>query len=130
VLNGYQRGGGTTPGFINIGLDLNYADNGVGALNGNAADNGKFKIPNLRNVALTAPYMHDGRFATLDAVLEHYSHNIMNHPNLDSRLKDGNQAKQMNISDNDKTAIIAFLNTLTDYTMITDPKFSSPFITK
>jgi len=130
VANGYQRGGGTTPGFINIGLDLNYADNGLGALNGNTADNGKFKIPNLRNVALTAPYMHDGRFATLDDVLEHYSHNIMNHPNLDPRLKDGTQAKQMNITTDEKTAIIAFLNTLTDYTMITDLKFSNPFISK
>jgi cytochrome c peroxidase len=124
--NGYQLGGGG--GFVNIGLDANYADNGKGALNGNAADNGKFRIPNLRNVALTAPYMHDGRFATLEDVLDHYSHGIANHPNLDERLKgpDG-FAAQMNISSQEKQALIAFLNTLTDYTMITDPKFSNPF---
>jgi len=75
--------------------------------------------------------MHDGRYTTLDQVLEHYSHNIMNHPNLDSRLKDNNgQPHQMNITTDDKSAIIAFLNTLTDYTMINDPKFSDPFTVK
>ena len=127
MLNGYEQGGG----FINIGLDMNYSDNGLGALNHNPADNGKFKIPNLRNITLTAPYMHDGRFTTLNQVLDHYSHNIQNHPNLDSRLKDSNnQAMKMNISNQEKTAIIAFLGTLTDYTMITDPKFSNPFKTK
>ncbi len=129
-LNGYQSGGGNPDaiGFINIGLDQNYADNGLGDLTHNAADNGKFKIPNLRNIAFTAPYMHDGRFATLDAVLEHYSHGIVNHPNLDSRLKtSANQAKEMNISSNDKVALIAFLNTLNDYSVMTDPKFSNPF---
>ncbi len=133
VVGGYQQGGGsvTDPGFINIGLDLNYTDNGRALITGNSDDNGKFKIPNLRNVTLTAPYMHDGRFATLDAVLEHYSHGIANHPNLDSRLKGTNGlAVQMNISDQEKTAIIAFLGTLTDNTVVTDPKFSNPFITQ
>ncbi len=115
-------------GFVNIGLDVNYADKGRGGFTHDAADDGKFKIPNLRNVALTAPYMHDGRFATLDAVLEHYSHGIVNHPNLDPRLKgtDG-QARQMNITPDEKTAIIAFLNSLTDFSMITNPAYSNPF---
>jgi cytochrome c peroxidase len=124
MQNGYEMGGG----FVNIGLDMEYADNGVGALNGSTSDNGKFRIPNLRNIALTAPYMHDGRFATLNDVLDHYSHGIKNHPNLDSRLKGADSlAVQMNISSQEKGALIAFLNTLTDYTMITDPKFSNPF---
>jgi cytochrome c peroxidase len=127
AVNGYQMGGG----FVNIGLDEVYADNGLGALDKNPADNGKFKIPNLRNVALSAPYMHDGRYATLNDVLEHYSSGIANHPNLDARLRDANgQPRKMNISDQEKTAIIAFLNTLTDYTTITDPKYSSPFKVK
>jgi cytochrome c peroxidase len=133
ITGGYQHGGGSPSdqGFINIGLDLNYADNGRGLITGNPADNGKFKIPNLRNVMLTAPYMHDGRFATLNDVLEHYSHGIVNHPNLDPRLRDakGNTI-QMNIPEQDKISIIAFLGTLTDNIMTTDPKFSNPFITQ
>ena len=129
VLNGYQLGGGG--GFINIGLDKNYRDVGLADVTGQASDVGKFKIPTLHNVALTAPYMHDGRFKTLDAVLNHYSEGIQNHPNLDFRLKNfNNQPRQMNISYHDKQAIIAFLNTLTDYSMITDPKFSNPFSVK
>jgi cytochrome c peroxidase len=124
VFNPYQIGGG----FVNIGLDATTTDKGRGGFTHNLADDGKFKIPNLRNVALTAPYMHDGRFATLDAVLEHYSHGIANHPNLDPRLKELNgQAKNMNISAEEKTAIIAFLNALTDFTMITNRDFSNPF---
>ncbi|MEO8149724.1 MAG: cytochrome c peroxidase [Bacteroidia bacterium] len=118
-------------GMANIGLDKNYADNGLGLITGDPNDNGKFRIPILRNVALTAPYMHDGRFTTLDDVLEHYSHGIAKHKNLDQRLRDtDNQPKKFNISDQEKTALIAFLNTLTDYTVVTDPKFSNPFKVK
>lgn len=123
-LNGYQIGGG----FVNVGLDMEYLDNGVGSLTNNPVDNGKFKIPNLRNVALTAPYMHDGRFKTLGEVMEHYSHGIVNHPNLDIRLRGADGlAAQLNISMQEKDAIIAFMNTLTDFEMITDPRFSNPF---
>jgi len=115
-------------GFVNIGLDADYTDKGRYNVTSNQADIGKFKVPDLRNVALTAPYMHDGRFASLDEVLNHYSHGIVNHPNLDARLKDAHgNSVQMNISSQEKTAIIAFLNTLTDYTMISDPNFSDPF---
>jgi cytochrome c peroxidase len=61
-------------------------------------------------------------------VLNHYSNGIQNHPNLDSRLKgSNNRALVLNIPEKDKKAIIAFLNTLTDYQMITDPRFSNPF---
>ncbi len=123
--NGYEVFGG---GFANIGLDNTYADDGLSKVTGKQTDAGKFKIPSLRNVALTAPYMHDGRFSTLDEVMEHYSGEIANHPNLDFRLRDANgQVEQKNISDFDKKAIIAFLNTLTDTQVITDPKFASPF---
>ena len=86
-------------------------------------------MPSLRNIALTAPYMHDGRFATLNDVLEHYSHGITDNGNLDSRLRDSsNQPRRMNISDHEKEALIAFLNTLTDYSAVLDKKFSSPFV--
>jgi cytochrome c peroxidase len=114
--------------FANIGLDKNYADNGLADVTNNWEDRGKFKIPSLRNVALTAPYMHDGRFNTLDEVMDHYSKGIEDHPNLDPRLKTATGGvRVMEIPAADKTAIIAFLNTLTDHKMITDPKFSDPF---
>jgi len=122
-------GGYTGFEFMNIGLDYPNVDVGAGAITKDPSWNGKFKIPNLRNVALTAPYMHDGRFAKLEDVLEHYSHGIQDDPNLDDRLKDKvtGEPMRMNISDNEKKAIVAFLNTLTDYSMITDDRYSSPF---
>jgi cytochrome c peroxidase len=114
--------------FANVGLDVAYADNGLETVTGNPADAGKFKIPSLRNVALTAPYMHDGRFETLEEVMEHYSEGIENNPNLDVRLRSSDgQPMAFHIPEQDKRAIIAFLNTLTDQSMITDPKFSNPF---
>lgn len=103
-------------------------DNGVGAANNNPNDNGKFKTPSLRNIALTAPYMHDGRFATLDDVLQFYSNDIQNHPNLDRVLRTNNGPRRLNLNANDRAALVAFLNTLTDETFINDPKFSDPFV--
>jgi len=115
-------------GFANIGLDVNSADPGVGGITGNFRDLGKFKIPSLRNVQLTAPYMHDGRFATLDDVLNHYSHGIQANANLDIRLQDQfGSPRHFDISDSEKKAIIEFLKTLTDYDFVSDPKFSDPF---
>ncbi len=106
-------------GTANIGLDVSYKDNGRG--------NGKFKIPSLRNIELTGPYMHDGRFTTLEQVINHYSEGIQNHPSLDEKFRDGMKAKKLNLSENDKVALIAFLKTLTDKNLITNPKFSDPF---
>jgi cytochrome c peroxidase len=114
--------------FANIGLDEDYADKGLQAVTEQPTDAGKFKIPSLRNVALTAPYMHDGRFETLGDVVDHYSDQIADHPNLDARLKSPTGSPvAFNISDHEKEALIAFLNTLTDYSVVTDPKFSNPF---
>lgn len=113
--------------FSNIGLDIQYQDKGLQAVTQRQEDNGKFKIPSLRNVALTAPYMHDGRFKTLDEVLDHYSKGIENNSNLDTRLKENGRPKVFDIPEHEKTAIIAFLNTLTDDQMISDPKYSNPF---
>ena len=117
--------------FANIGLNDVYSDKGLGARTNIESDNGKFRIPSLRNTALTAPYMHDGRFATLDDVIDHYSHGMNSHKNLDDRLKNqsGNVAR-FNITDHEKRALISFLNTLTDFDMISDPNLSDPFITK
>jgi cytochrome c peroxidase len=107
-------------GATNIGLDLVYKDNGLG--------NGKFKIPGLRNVALTGPYMHDGRFNTLEEVINHYSNGVKPHKHLDVKFTDGKgNVKHINFTTIEKKALVAFLNTLTDTEMTTNPKWSNPF---
>lgn len=116
--------------FVDIGLDQAPQDKGRADVTFNSEDVGKFKIPKLQNVVLTSPYMHDGRFATLDEVIDHYSTNILYSPNLDTLLKHNGLPKQMLISQEEKIALISFLHTLTDYQMITDPKYSSPFKVK
>ena len=117
-----------TTDFRDIGLDATAKDLGRGGITHNPAEYGKFRVPSLENVALTAPYMHDGRFKTLDEVIDHYSHSIENSANLDFFLKDGNnQPLAMNISPDEKRALIAFLNTFTDNTVAADPKLSNPF---
>lgn len=113
----------------NIGLDAAYKDQGRGKLTGNSSDNGKFMVPVLLNVEHTAPYMHDGRFKTLEEVVEHYNSKIQNHPNLDFRLRDFNgQPKKLNLTDADKAALVAFLKTLSDNKIFTDQRFSDPFV--
>jgi cytochrome c peroxidase len=109
---------------LNNGLDADYkqADGGVGDRTLVAADLGLFKSPSLRNVEFTAPYMHDGRLATLEDVVEHYNRNVKPHPNVDGRVR-----RRLNLSNADKAALIAFLKTLSDAKFITDPKFSDPF---
>ncbi len=112
--------------FADIGLEQNPTDKGLGA--NSPGKDGMFKIPSLRNVALTAPYMHDGRFATLEEVVNHYSDNIANSANLHWTLKGGDgQAIRMNLSETDKKSLVAFLNALTDNQYVNDPKFSDPF---
>ncbi|MEM7368241.1 MAG: cytochrome c peroxidase [Bacteroidota bacterium] len=108
-------------GTANIGLDLNYEDNGL--------NEGQFKIPSLRNIALTGPYMHDGRFERLEEVINHYSHGIQAHKNLDPKFM-GNEGEvlRMKFSPLEVQSLIAFLHTLTDETMLTDPKYSDPFL--
>ena len=118
------------PGPKNNGLDAdNTADKGVGGITGRPNEEGKFKVPSLRNIALTAPYMHDGRFATLSEVIDHYSTGVKNNPNLDPPLKLPNGGvRNGNFTEAQKQALIAFLNTLTDYNLVSDEKFSDPFI--
>lgn len=121
---------GLQESMANNGLDLAYADAGRQGHTGNEQDRAIFKVPMLRNIALTAPYMHDGRFATLEEVVEHYNSGIKMHPNLHSNLrdeKDYTKPKQMNMTAEEKQALVAFLQTLTDETFISDPRFSNPF---
>jgi cytochrome c peroxidase len=109
---------------LNNGLDADVtnSDGGVGDQTLSAADLGRFKAPSLRNVEFTAPYMHDGRFATLEEVIDHYSRNVKRHPNADGRVR-----RPLNFSATEKTALVAFLKTLSDPKFIADPKFSDPF---
>ncbi len=112
--------------FENNGLDdvatLNdFEDKGLGGFNNNILDNGKFRVPTLRNIAETAPYMHDGRFNTLEEVVDHYAsggHGVEN---------ENVNIKAFNISPEDKSALIAFMKTLSDQDFLENPAFKSPF---
>ena len=108
---------------VNTGLDedAEHTDGGVGDITLNPRDMGHFNSPSLRNVEFTTPYMHDGRFATLEAVIDHYSSGGKNHPNKDVRVQ------PLHFTDSEKAALIAFLKTLTDRQFLADPKFSDPF---
>ncbi|CAH1000569.1 Cytochrome c551 peroxidase [Neolewinella maritima] len=111
--------------FHNNGLDDvasldDFIDKGLGGVNGNRFDNGKFRTPTLRNIALTAPYMHDGRFETLEEVLDHYAsggHDVENEdPNITG----------FTLTEREKEALLAFLHTLTDESLLTDARFAAP----
>lgn len=118
----------TAPLEKNNGLDLTTIDRGFGAVANNTALDATFKVGTLRNVELNAPYMHDGRFATLEQVIEHYSSGVRNHPNLSPQLRLPNgQPRLGNFTPQDKAALVAFLKTLTDVSVSTDVKFSNPF---
>lgn len=112
----------------NNGLDATTTDIGIAVVTNNIADQGLFKVGSLRNIALTAPYMHDGRFATLEEVVEHYNSGVKAHPNLSPQLKTPNGTPRvLNLSVADKAALVAFLKTLTDNTVATEAKYSNPF---
>lgn len=117
--------GGTFTDFEmrNNGLDLVYKDSGRYNITGNPADIGKFKTPTLRNIELTAPYMHDGRFATLLDCINHYNFGIQNHPNASALLTDKTKGRMKAL---DVQNLLAFLKTLTDEDFIKNPKFSNP----
>lgn len=128
AIDGFQ-------GFHNNGLDTDEnMDEGLMAVTGNPADKGRFKTPSLRNIALTAPYMHDGRFETLEEVIEHYDNGIHQSSTLDVLIIEGsneNQASgerpQLFLTEQEKQDILAFLHMLTDEDFINNSKFSNPF---
>lgn len=108
--------------FHNNGLDTEFTDLGLGAVTGDPSDNGKFKSPSLRNLRYTAPYMHDGRFATLEEVINFYSEGLQASPTIDPLMKKVNQGG-VNLSEKDKADLKAFLLTLSDEDFINNPNF-------
>jgi cytochrome c peroxidase len=124
------------PQSFNNGLDLKYKDSGLGALNRAPNDpftpsnDGKFKAPALRNVALSAPYMHDGRMQTLEEVVAHYSRSVQPHENLGLAFENQESDRPMGFQFTDKqqAALVAFLKTLTDERFVNDPRFADPFV--
>ena len=115
----------TTNEFFNNGIDnvddQPPSDLGRAELTGNMNDIGKFRVTSLRNIFKSAPYMHDGRFETLDQVIDHYDQMINFTRNVDPNLR------VLNLSDQDRDALIAFIRTLEDEDFINNPRFQSPF---
>jgi cytochrome c peroxidase len=117
--------------FHNNGLDSIPKDNGIEALTSLPGDRGRFKVPTLRNIALTAPYMHDGRFRNLQQVIDHYSDHIIQSASLSTVFRgESNEigGTTLKLTSLEKKEIIAFLNMLTDSTFITNPGFSDPYL--
>ena len=107
----------TTHGFANNGLDSISLDPGRWRLTGEAADSGAFKIPSLRNIGFTAPYMHDGRFSTLDEVLDHYASGGAGHAHQDSLIA------PVVLSDQQRSQLLAFLGALNDTAFVLDARW-------
>ena len=115
--------------YMNNALDADgdMEDLGRAVVTENASDNGKFKVPTLRNVALTPPYMHDGRFTNLADVLAHYNTDMVMSSTIDPALIYPLNNGGLQLSDQDILDLVAFLNTLTDETLLTNPEYASPF---
>jgi cytochrome c peroxidase len=121
-------GGGTNCSACHVppsfALAANSRSNGL-----DAGETRLFKSPSLKNVALSGAFMHDGRFATLDDVIDHYDRGVQAGPALDNRLQAGNGTpRRLNLSAADKAALVAFLRTLSDDTLNKDPRFTNPFL--
>lgn len=111
----------TDHSYRNNGLDQNFQDEGRFLITQQESDRGKFKVPSLRNVALTYPYMHDGRYFTLNDVLNHYNNGIQHSATLDPSLENG-----IPLPGNEKTLLIAFLKTLSDYELMNNTWLAEP----
>lgn len=114
--------------FTNNGLDETLTDLGLYEFTNRERDKGKFKIPTLRNLAYTAPYMHDGRFETLKEVIDFYASDVKsNSPNIDPLMKHNNTDFVLTLTEQEKDYLIAYLMTLTDSSITTNPAYSNPF---
>lgn len=111
--------------FHNTGLDSPFVDLGLGEVTKNPNDFGKFKSPSLRNVTLTAPYMHDGRFQTLEEVVNHYNSGGFSTPTIDPLLR--KRGVGLGLTPQQVSDIVAFLHTFTDTSFVNDTTLSNPF---
>ncbi len=116
----------TSNDYTNNGLQLaqtlqDFGDKGYGMITGDSTDNGKFKIPTLRNLVFSAPYMHDGRFQTIEEVVEHYNSGGKFSPNKNPLVP------PLHLTPQQKSDLIAFILTLTDSSFITNPAYQNPF---
>lgn len=109
-------------GITEVATLQDFPDMGLGAITGKVTDNGKFKAPTLRNIELTAPYMHDGRFHTLEEVIEHYNSGGHYADNVIT-----GSITQLGLTPYQKSALVAFLKTFTDTSFVNNPALQSPF---
>lgn len=120
-----HAGGRMTDGQLhNNGLDSEFTDLGAGGVTGLPQDMGRFKTPTLRNVALTGPYMHDGRFQTLEEVIDHYDSGGHESPTVDVFMKYTQGG--LSLTPEKKQQLLAFLQSLTDMDFVNDPAFADP----
>ena len=112
--------------YMNNGLDSIYNDDGRYDVTGLESDRGAMKVTTLRNIELTPPYMHDGRFNTLEEVIDHYNEGLRNNASLNPALA-MTMGTGLMLNETDKDALIAFLKTLTDTSLIQDSRYASPF---
>ena len=113
-------------GLRNNGLDMDPADPGLGGITGLASDVGKFKVPTLRNIAQTGPYMHDSRFTTLEQVVNFYAHDVqVDNPHIDGHM-DPWRFGLVNLTPEQEADLVAFMHALTDQDFLMDPAFSDP----
>lgn len=110
----------------NTGLDSVFTDLGAGTITGNSNDNGKFRTTTLRNIELTGPYMHDGRFTTLDEVIDFYSEGLLPSATVDPLMKNVHKGG-IQLDENEKADLKAFLLLFTDTSFINNKQFSNPF---
>ncbi|MBL7798959.1 MAG: cytochrome-c peroxidase [Saprospiraceae bacterium] len=119
----------TNDEFMNNGLDADadQKDEGRRKVTSDPLDQAKFKVPSLRNIALTGPYMHDGRFATLEEVIDHYNTGVRSSATVDELMQYNLQPGGLQLTAQDKVDLVAFLKTLTDETFLTNAAYKSPF---
>ena len=106
--------------YENVGLYLNYADSGRARISHLDEDKGKFKVPTLRNIELTAPYVHNGSMASLEEVINHFNDGGVGHPNQSGKVK------PLGLTEQEKQDLVAFLRSLTDQSFIIEPELSDP----
>jgi cytochrome c peroxidase len=114
--------------YMNNGLDTDASmiDIGREEVTNDPNDKGKFKVPSLRNIALTAPYMHDGRFKTLEEVIAHYNSGIQESATADPTVLNTKDTGLF-LTEQDKQDLVNFLKTLTDETFVNEPSYKTPF---